>query len=332
MSTPTLVCISGARQGETWEITEAGLRLGRDDSNDIPLKDPAVSRFHGRVILHNNGIWVQDAGSRNGVFVNDVRVTSNKQIGPGDRVTIGEHVFMIELVEDDPEASVSVDLGALEVEPPTPAPDAGRRWRLWPFLVAVLLVLGCVGVISSLAGDDAAPETPVGAVGEASPYSLAAALEGASHPDPGASKEGKKDAEIGLDEALAAASGATAAASKAWPDPPPGATVEELVDAGHSHYRAGRLRDALTHYHMALKLDADCEICARRIERVNEEIAAAVAENFDAGLRYYESLQYQQAINAWETVLMLEPDPAAQVHVRTQEYLARARERLDARP
>ena len=83
MSVPTLVCIAGPCKGQSFGITEQGLRLGRDASNDIVLDDAAVSRFHGRIILHNNGIWVQDAGSRNGVFVCGSRVDGNR---PGVRV------------------------------------------------------------------------------------------------------------------------------------------------------------------------------------------------------------------------------------------------------
>ena len=39
-------------------------------------------------------------------------------------------------------------------------------------------------------------------------------------------------------------------------------------------------------------------------------------------------MQYQQAIAAWETVLLLEPDTEAEIHVRTEEYLSKARAAL----
>lgn len=318
MSVPTLVCIAGPRKGQSFEITEQGLRLGRDASNDIMLDDPAVSRFHGRVIVHNNGIWVQDAGSRNGVFVNETRVAANKQVKPGDRVTIGESAFDVEMVEIDPEPSVSVDLGAVAALdiPKQPMDPPVKKWKIWPFVLVIVLI-GLLILIVSLLG-----KPPAGGAskdGAPAPYSLAAALE---KPDAGAPEKAK--APIGLESALATA----ASRSEKVPDPPPGVTSAELVDQGHEHYRSGRLRDALTAYQMALKLDPACEICNLRIERLGVEIDAAIEESFDAGLRYYESLQYQQAINAWEKVLLLDPDESSPNHIRTSDYLDKAKARL----
>lgn len=318
MSVPTLVCIAGPRKGQSFEITEQGLRLGRDASNDIVLDDPAVSRFHGRVILHNHGVWVQDAGSRNGVFVNEARVAANKQVKPGDRVTIGESAFDIEMVEQDAERSVSVDLGAVQALeiPRQPMDPPTKKWKIWPFALAFVLILLLILIVSLLGKKPAD-----GSASNAKPssYSLAAALE---NPTPDAPEKAKPA--IGLESAL------TAAASRAnnVPDPPPGVTAAELVDQGHEHYRSGRLRDALVAYQMALKVDPTCEICNLRIERLHVEIDAAIQESFDAGLRYYESLQYQQAINAWEKVLLLDPDESSPNHIRTNDYLEKAKARL----
>lgn len=318
MSVPTLVCIAGPLKGQSFEITEQGLRLGRDASNDIVLDDAAVSRFHGRVILHNNGIWVQDAGSRNGVFVSDSRVAANRQVKPGDRVTIGESAFDIEMVEVDTERSVSVDLGAVQALeiPRQPMDPPVKKWKIWPFVLVLVLIALLVLVISLLGNK---PSGAASKGGSPAPYSLAKALE---KPDAEAPDKGKSS--IGLENALAVA----ASRAEKLPDPPPGVTSAELVDQGHEHYRSGRLRDALVAYQMALKLDPSCEICNLRIERLRVEIDAAIQESFDAGLRYYESLQYQQAINAWEKVLLLDPDESSPNHIRTNDYLQKARSRL----
>lgn len=323
-TTPTLVCTSGGRKGESWEITAEGVRLGREDSNDVALVDPNVSRFHGRVILHNNAIWIQDAGSRNGIFVNDKRVTSNKQVKPGDTLRMGAHSFAVELLEIDTEQSLTVNMKGIDL-PPSGRPKKG--WKLWPFALAGLLILGCVGLISARSGESGGDQGSDAADPAPSGYSLAAALDGAKE-----AAEQPKDAPseaMGLTDALEVASGSKTSGQDKWPDPPEGVGAGELVDQGHGHYRAGRLRDALTHYQMALKVDQDCEICRRRIDRLNGEIADQVQENFESGLQYYQSLQYQQAINAWETVLLLEPDESAAMHVRTKGYLDKARRSIN---
>ena len=72
--------------------------------------------LHARLVLHNAAIWVQDAGSRNGVFVNETRVVRHRQLGPGDSLVIGVHGFTLELdAVMEPDSSVAMP--AVEPEP-----------------------------------------------------------------------------------------------------------------------------------------------------------------------------------------------------------------------
>jgi pSer/pThr/pTyr-binding forkhead associated (FHA) protein len=305
-SVPTLVCSAGPLQGHRAEVTSAGLRIGRDASCEVHVQDPDVSRSHARVILHKGSVWVQDAGSRNGVFVNDKRVDDNKSIGPGDVVNIGPHRFRLEMVDYENDPSISVHLDSLQ--------ETKTGWKIWPFVLLVLLLGGGIAVISLGSGSGTAPQGST----EPGKYTLTAALQSElAEPGP----DGEASTEPLSDNAMDPRS--------EWPDPPEGASLTELVEQGHAHYQAGRQQDALAQYQMALKLDGSCEICEVRIERLNNEIAESIKENFDTGLRYYNSLKYPQAINAWETVLMLEPDPEAPVHKQTLEYLAQAKEKRD---
>jgi pSer/pThr/pTyr-binding forkhead associated (FHA) protein len=84
-----------------------GLTLGRDEECSVVLDDPNVSRFHARLVFHNAAIWVQDAGSRNGVFLNGKRVVRHKQLGPGDELLIGDHGFTLELEMAAPQPSLT---------------------------------------------------------------------------------------------------------------------------------------------------------------------------------------------------------------------------------
>ena len=311
MSAPILVCSAGLLAGQRFEVTAAGLRIGRDPGNELHLQDNDVSRFHARILLHNGAVWVQDAGSRNGVFVNDTRIGDNKTIGPGDVVAVGGHRFHIELPDDPAEHSVSVDLKAVS--------EPEKKWKAWPFILAIVLVAGLVGLISlaSSGSESPAPEAEPGGGS-----SFASALK-AQAEDPAQAEE-----DVGLAEALSVASGSPLTRQEEWPDPPKGSTAAELVELGHKHYNAKRHRDALSHYQMAYKLDNSCEICAIRIERLSTEIDQMVVENFEAGMRYYDSLQYQQAINAWETVLMLQPDEGEAYHQQAKEHLEKAKKKI----
>jgi DNA-binding NtrC family response regulator len=49
-------------------------RIGTHPSNDLALEDPAVSRFHCRLVLDPDGWRVEDSGSLNGTRLQDLRV------------------------------------------------------------------------------------------------------------------------------------------------------------------------------------------------------------------------------------------------------------------
>ena len=309
MSVPTLIGTAGHFEGHSFEITQAGLRIGRDPGNELHLPDNDISRFHARVVLHNGAVWVQDAGSRNGVFVNDTRVAENKQLGTGDVLSMGGHRFTMEMVDQDSEHSVSVNIDAA-IEPE-------KKWKVWPFAVALLVILGLVGLIAVAGGSGVGGEVEI----DDEPKSVLG----------GALKSGKtttdEEGRPSLGEALATTSGSPLTERDTWPDPPKGTSSTELVEMGHKHYNAGRLRQGLEHYQMALKLDDDCEICALRIERLTVEIDDQIAENYDAGVRAYEAMQYDQAVKLWETVLQLETDESSDIHQQTVEYLEKARKK-----
>jgi len=96
---PLLTGTQGLRQGDRFTVTAEGLLVGRDLSCTVRIDDAGVSREHARVFLHNASIWVQDAGSRNGVYVNGKRILRPKTVSPGDDIRVGDHSFTIELVE-----------------------------------------------------------------------------------------------------------------------------------------------------------------------------------------------------------------------------------------
>ena len=50
--------------------------IGRDSTNAVVVDDPLASKFHARLVFNGTRAYVQDLGSRNGVYVNDVRVAS----------------------------------------------------------------------------------------------------------------------------------------------------------------------------------------------------------------------------------------------------------------
>jgi hypothetical protein len=56
---------------------------------ELQLSSGLVSRRHARLTLSHLGVTVEDLGSRNGVYVNSVRVIGSVRLKPGDRLAVG---------------------------------------------------------------------------------------------------------------------------------------------------------------------------------------------------------------------------------------------------
>jgi adenylate cyclase len=73
---------------KTYPIEARGLRIGRALENDIVLNHAIVSRYHAEIVVNGRDVWVRDTNSRNGVFVNRLRI-KEEQLRDGDVVQIG---------------------------------------------------------------------------------------------------------------------------------------------------------------------------------------------------------------------------------------------------
>lgn len=63
--------------------------IGRGPTNVIRLQDPSVSAENTRLSYRNSAWYVQDAGSRNGTYVNDQPARDPVRAKPGDIVRVG---------------------------------------------------------------------------------------------------------------------------------------------------------------------------------------------------------------------------------------------------
>jgi len=68
--------------------------IGRAGESDIVLKnDDYVSGNHARLTRHGGLLYVEDAGSTNGTFVNERRAVGATPLRGGDRVRVGTTTF-----------------------------------------------------------------------------------------------------------------------------------------------------------------------------------------------------------------------------------------------
>jgi hypothetical protein len=76
-----------------YPIYKDTVTVGRTGDNDIQVNDKHVSAYHALLFGKDDDIYIEDLQSRNGVYVNGVRVT-NEKLKDGDEITIGDADFL----------------------------------------------------------------------------------------------------------------------------------------------------------------------------------------------------------------------------------------------
>lgn len=84
---PVLIAQTGMLNGQRWSIDRA-LTIGRDADCDIVVIDRQVSRYHARVSPGEDGVLLEDLGSKNGTFCNTKQVSNPILLEDGDQVQV----------------------------------------------------------------------------------------------------------------------------------------------------------------------------------------------------------------------------------------------------
>lgn len=89
-----LEIIQGPDSGRTFPLEGNEVHMGRQAQCEIVLRDLEISRRHLKVSQSGDDWIVDDLGSTNGTWLNGQRI-AKQRISPGDRVEIGETVFVL---------------------------------------------------------------------------------------------------------------------------------------------------------------------------------------------------------------------------------------------
>jgi predicted RNase H-like nuclease (RuvC/YqgF family) len=90
-SAPALLCLTGEAP-KRFALTKKTIMVGRGPNCDLQILTHFVSREHARLTVTGGTVSIEDLGSRNGVYVNAVRV-ERQALQQGDLLTIGETQF-----------------------------------------------------------------------------------------------------------------------------------------------------------------------------------------------------------------------------------------------
>jgi hypothetical protein len=87
MEDAVLIANNGPLNGQQW-IIDTTLVIGRDASCDIVIPDRQVSRQHARITKSNNGVILEDLGSKNGTYLNNQVLSEPAKLVEADEIAI----------------------------------------------------------------------------------------------------------------------------------------------------------------------------------------------------------------------------------------------------
>lgn len=76
-------------RGRQLALPDGQIILGRGSACDLILEDPLASRAHARLTVTVQGVFIEDLGSANGVYVNEQTIDRPTPLQDGDRILIG---------------------------------------------------------------------------------------------------------------------------------------------------------------------------------------------------------------------------------------------------
>ena len=87
-----LVVIYGPELGKRAPLSQAQFEIGRSSRSDLPIDQESISRHHARITWDGSRHVIEDLGSTNGTFVNDVNA-KRTPLKDGDQVKLGRSIL-----------------------------------------------------------------------------------------------------------------------------------------------------------------------------------------------------------------------------------------------
>jgi pSer/pThr/pTyr-binding forkhead associated (FHA) protein len=106
----TLKVTSGKHAGQKLRVPAPKFLIGRGDDCQLRPNSDLISRHHCVLFVGTAGAIVRDLNSRNGTFVNDERISGDRPLAHGDRLSVGQLTFEVRIKVDAPAPPKALDL------------------------------------------------------------------------------------------------------------------------------------------------------------------------------------------------------------------------------
>jgi DNA-binding winged helix-turn-helix (wHTH) protein len=77
-------------RGREFPLRAGANILGRDATADVQIDDHTVSRKHAAITIRENAVTVEDLDSKNGTYLDSVKLTGSASIQDGETIVLGD--------------------------------------------------------------------------------------------------------------------------------------------------------------------------------------------------------------------------------------------------
>ena len=92
-----LVVAGGSRAGQVIPVMGDRFVVGRADDCNLKPRSELISRYHCEITLKDGTAFVRDMGSKNGVCLNENKITETQELKNGDKLSIGPLEFFVHI-------------------------------------------------------------------------------------------------------------------------------------------------------------------------------------------------------------------------------------------
>lgn len=316
---PSLAQLSGQGKGRVYYLDQPRITIGRAETNHVVVIDDSVSREHAVIEKGEDGSFVIfDNKSRNGILVNGKKVEATVIEG-NDEVSIGTVRFRFTIPDSGFESEQAMS---------EPVRSTGLANAKKLKINKRMFLYGGAGLILLLvfAIDQKPSSKPDLKKGNKEEQSTRPEVTVSDAPTAPLMNESEKSEIVDLTKG------------------PVEKTLDQLsqVDSSvadsESHFRRGQREYFNKNYHrainafeLALSLNRTHPAAAYYLKAAVHESEEEAKKNYEMGIKYFESLQYQRAIYHFQqTENLLSHKPQDPVIAEAEKYIRLSRQRLQA--
>lgn len=105
-----LTVLTGTMSGQLYKLQKGNTIIGRATNAEVRLVDDGVSRHHARVRMETDAPYLEDLESRNGTYINGVKLDAARKLEDGDKIQVGRNTVVRFSYQDDLDESFHENL------------------------------------------------------------------------------------------------------------------------------------------------------------------------------------------------------------------------------